>query len=158
MSWLLCEEWLHKIFSKDWPSNQDVDYVPLSHPLPQATSVHTRLAWFWIGLESKKGSTGLFWFKFDPHRKGNVVWDSYNPFTSKLNAPRQVHIISSESTFSHPGGLRQKQKAKQKKTTVLLWAENRSCLSSQTVTWLFVGVKQATIPHLKEDIQGYLLI
>ena len=26
------------------------------------------------------------------------------------------------------------------------------------VTWLFLGVGQAIIPHLKEDIQGYLLI
>ena len=35
--------------------------------------------------------------------------------------------------------------------------ENRRFLSSQTVTWLFVGVGEAIIPHLKEDIQGYLL-
>ena len=30
--------------------------------------------------------------------------------------------------------------------------------ASLAVTWLFVGVQQATIPHLKEDIQGYLLM
>ena len=42
--------------------------------------------------------------------------------------------------------------------TMLEWCENRRCLSSQTVTWLFVGVGEAIIPHLKEDIQGYLLI
>ena len=42
--------------------------------------------------------------------------------------------------------------------TILIWSENRGCLSFQTVTWLFVGVGQAIIPHLKEEIQGYLLI
>ena len=42
--------------------------------------------------------------------------------------------------------------------TMLESDENRRCLSSQTVTWLFVGVGEAIIPHLKEDIQGYLLI
>ena len=40
----------------------------------------------------------------------------------------------------------------------LEWCENRRCLSSQTITWLFVGVWEAIIPHLKEDIKGYLLI
>ena len=40
------------------------------------------------------------------------------------------------------------------------WSEVKTggCLSSQTVTWLFVGVGQAIITYLKEDIQGYLLI
>ena len=42
--------------------------------------------------------------------------------------------------------------------TMLELGENRRCLSFQTVTWLFVGVGYAFIPHLKEDIQGYLLI
>ena len=42
--------------------------------------------------------------------------------------------------------------------TMLEMRENRRCLSFQTVIWLFVGVGEAIIPHLKEDIQGYLLI
>ena len=42
--------------------------------------------------------------------------------------------------------------------TMLELDENRRCLSSQGVTLLFVGVGEAIIPHLKEDIQGYLLI
>ena len=42
--------------------------------------------------------------------------------------------------------------------TMLEWGENRRCLSSQTFTWLFVGLGEAIIPHLREEIQGYLLI
>ena len=42
--------------------------------------------------------------------------------------------------------------------TILEWCENRRSLSFLPVTWLFVGVGQAIIPHLKEEIQGYLLI
>ena len=42
--------------------------------------------------------------------------------------------------------------------TMLESDENRRCLSSQTVTWLFLGVWESFIPHLKEDIQGYLLM
>ena len=42
--------------------------------------------------------------------------------------------------------------------TSLEWCVNRRCLSSLPVTWLFLGVGCAFIPHLKEDIQGYLLI
>ena len=41
------------------------------------------------------------------------------------------------------------------KQNILIWCENKGCFSSQTVTWLFVRVKQAIIPYLKEDIQGY---
>ena len=36
--------------------------------------------------------------------------------------------------------------------------EKGSVSASLSVTWLFVGVGEAIIPHLKEDIQGYLLI
>ena len=42
--------------------------------------------------------------------------------------------------------------------TILIWSEKRGCLSSQTVTWLFLWVGYAFTPHLKEDIQGYLLM
>ena len=42
--------------------------------------------------------------------------------------------------------------------TSLEWCVNRRCLSSLPDTLLFLGVGCATIPHLKEDIQGYLLI
>ena len=36
--------------------------------------------------------------------------------------------------------------------------EKGSVSASLPVTWLFVGVGEAIIPHLKEDIQGYLLM
>ena len=57
--------------------------------------------------------------------------------------------------LADPGATNQKQEAKQQ-----YWREVKTggCLSSQSVTWLFVGVGQAIIPHLKEEIQGYLLI
>ena len=42
--------------------------------------------------------------------------------------------------------------------TFLEWCENWRCLSFLPVIWLFLWVGQAIIPHLKEDIQGYLLI
>ena len=35
--------------------------------------------------------------------------------------------------------------------TILIWCENRSCLSFHSVTWLFVGVGPVIIPHQKED-------
>ena len=38
--------------------------------------------------------------------------------------------------------------------TMLEWCENRRCLNSLPVIWLFLRVRQAIIPHLKEDIQG----
>ena len=42
--------------------------------------------------------------------------------------------------------------------TMLEWCENKRYLSSLPVTWLFSRVVLGIIPHLKEDIQGYLLI
>ena len=43
-------------------------------------------------------------------------------------------------------------------TTVLERQENRGCLSFLSATWLFLGVRWAIIPHLKEDVKGYVLI
>ena len=43
--------------------------------------------------------------------------------------------------------------------TILIWGETGSDPAFLAVIWLFLGIGQATIiPHLKEDIQGYLLI
>ena len=52
------------------------------------------------------------------------------------------------------------QNRKQNKRKQQYWSDvkTRGCLSSQTVIWLFVGVGEAIVPHLKEDIQGYLLL
>ena len=42
--------------------------------------------------------------------------------------------------------------------TILFGCEKGTAPAFLAVTWLFLGVEQAIIPHLKEDIQGYLLI
>ena len=42
--------------------------------------------------------------------------------------------------------------------TMMFSGEKGSVSAFLAVTWLFLGVGQAIIPHLKEDIQGYLLI
>ena len=42
--------------------------------------------------------------------------------------------------------------------TLLIWFEKGSGPAFMAVIWLFPGVGKAIIPHLKEDIQGYLLI
>ena len=42
--------------------------------------------------------------------------------------------------------------------TIVLSSEKGSALAILAVIWLLVGVGQAIIPHLKEDIQGYLLM
>ena len=42
--------------------------------------------------------------------------------------------------------------------TMLEWGENRRCLRSLPIIWMFLWVENAIIPHLKEEIQGYLLI
>ena len=42
--------------------------------------------------------------------------------------------------------------------TMLEWDENRRSLSSLPAIWLFLLVWNTIIPHMKEDIQGYLLI
>ena len=41
--------------------------------------------------------------------------------------------------------------------TILIWGKTGSDPAFQAVIWLFLGIGQAIIPHLKEDIQGYLL-
>ena len=38
------------------------------------------------------------------------------------------------------------------------WQEPRGAWASWVVTWPFIRVQQGCIPHLKEDIQSYLLI
>ena len=57
--------------------------------------------------------------------------------------------------LADPGATQQKREAKQQ-----YWREVKTggSISSQSFTWLFDGVGQAIIPHLKEDIQGYILI
>ena len=42
--------------------------------------------------------------------------------------------------------------------TMLDWGENRRCPRSLPIIWMFLWVENAIIPHLKEEIQGYLLI
>ena len=42
--------------------------------------------------------------------------------------------------------------------TLLERHENRGYLSFLSLTWLFLRVRLPIIPHLEEDIQGYLLI
>ena len=42
--------------------------------------------------------------------------------------------------------------------TVFEWVKTVGVLASLPVSWLFLGVGYAIISHLKEDIQGYLLI
>ena len=42
--------------------------------------------------------------------------------------------------------------------TIQNWCEKGSVPAFLAVTWLYLGTGQAIIPHLKEDIQGYLLI
>ena len=42
--------------------------------------------------------------------------------------------------------------------TILFGCEKGSASAFLAVSWLFLGVGQAIIPHLKENIQGYLLI
>ena len=51
--------------------------------------------------------------------------------------------------------LSQKQKGKQQ-----YWSDVKtwSASASQSVTWLFLGVGQAILPHLKEESLGYLQI
>ena len=57
-----------------------------------------------------------------------------------------------------PEQLSQNRKQNNRKQQYWSDVKTRGCLSSQTVIWLFVGVWQAVIPHLKEDIHVYLLI
>ena len=112
----------------------------------------TRHASFWIGFKAYSsdkyywiwGHMRGIWVLF-PMRYGSLI--SFGEWLSD--------ILKWRGMFADP---RSAHCAKQFAKQFLFYCENGSSQGFLHVTQMFVGVGQAIIPYLKEEIQGYLLI